>query len=743
MAGAGSVNIKYPEYGGKQPVPKRLVIAILIMGFSGIVSQILLLKELLISFYGNELSIGIILANWVILEAIGSFVIGKKIEKIKRKIEAFVGLTLLFSFCFPIAIYLVRVWKEIIGLSSGEGFGLFQMLYSSFFILLPVSLSHGALFTFSCKIFSLYSSNKGETQRNIGRDKTAGAKQDAESIGNVYIYETIGTIVGGVAFTYLLFTHFSSIQIALGTALLNIIVCIFLLSPAWGIKKASLIIREKIARKTLGPESFGNGAVIAEKSFVYKILSIVSLILFILCAYFLFSSKAEEIHWLSVQKQWQSQNIIHYQNSIYGNVAVTKNAEQYTFFSDGVPIITTPTPDIVFMEEFIHLSMLFHSNPKEILIIGGAAGGLLNEILKHPVERLDYVELDPLILETVSKFSTPLTETEFADPRVKNHYMDGRLFVKKTLHKYDMVLIGLPNPQDLQVNRLFTREFFSLVKNRLNKDGILAINLPGSLTYLSEELKDLNACILNTLKDVYPAVRIIPGDGTNIFLSSLYQELNLIDHVQLSQRFRERMLQVRLLTPAHIEYKLHPGRLSWFLKSLQDGTDNINQDFKPMGVYYGLSYWNALFSPYAQRLFKWFEGINLWFFIIPLFIFTTAFLFLRYKIERLKRINIPYCIATTGFTGMILDIALIYTFQILYGYVFHWIGLLVTAFMVGTAVGSIAITLYMDRIKKDIVCFIKIEIAIIMLSGTLPLILLKLSYYLDRPAIFIILQLVF
>ena len=43
------------------------------MGFSGLVAQILLLREFLIIFSGNEFSIGVILANWLILEACGSF----------------------------------------------------------------------------------------------------------------------------------------------------------------------------------------------------------------------------------------------------------------------------------------------------------------------------------------------------------------------------------------------------------------------------------------------------------------------------------------------------------------------------------------------------------------------------------------------------------------------------------------------------------------------------------------------
>ena len=44
----------------------------LLMGFSFTVTQGLLIRELLVAFFGNELSIGLILGNWLILEAIGS-----------------------------------------------------------------------------------------------------------------------------------------------------------------------------------------------------------------------------------------------------------------------------------------------------------------------------------------------------------------------------------------------------------------------------------------------------------------------------------------------------------------------------------------------------------------------------------------------------------------------------------------------------------------------------------------------
>ena len=55
--------------------------AVLVMGASGLIAQLLLLRELLITFLNNELTIGIILANWLILEAAGSWLVGSSKEQ--------------------------------------------------------------------------------------------------------------------------------------------------------------------------------------------------------------------------------------------------------------------------------------------------------------------------------------------------------------------------------------------------------------------------------------------------------------------------------------------------------------------------------------------------------------------------------------------------------------------------------------------------------------------------------------
>ena len=674
---------------------KRLNISILFMGFSGLVAQMLLLRELLIVFSGNELSIGLILANWLLLEAIGSFFVGKRAENIRNKIAVFVLITIIFSLSLFAAIYATRILKNILGISIGQSVGILPIFISSFLILLPTSITHGALFTFGCKVHSLFSGH------------------GASSTGKVYVYETLGTIAGGITWTYLFIQYLNAFQTATIIALLNFFLCAALLLSYW------------------------------QKSRLSKVMTVISCILFIFSVFFIFSGTAEKMHKYSVESQWKAQSVVHYQNSIYGNICVIESGGQYTFFLDGLAHMITPVPDITFIEEFVHLPLLAHPLPSKVLILSGGAGGMVDEILKHSsVEKIEYTELDPLTLELVRKFPTDLTENELTDARVVVRHIDGRLLLNTTDESYDVIFIGLPGPSDLQTNRFFTKEFFLLAQKRLSKDGILVFSLPGSLAYLNDELRDLNACIFNTAKSAFSYVRVLPGDGANIFLVSNSEEISTIDIESIIERLDERGIEAEVIIPRNIYHKLHHGWTNWFSEFLDGGTKSINHDFKPLGMFYSTIYWNSVFSPYLVRIFRWFEKLTLQTFIILFIIVFFIIMFLK-KNRKALRQGIPLCVVTTGFAGMMLDLALIFTFQAIYGYVFSWIGLLVSFFMAGAAIGAIIITSALGRIKNDKGLFIKIDLSTIGFSFILPFIFLIMSLYLQRPAAFVFLKGVF
>ena len=671
-------------------------ISIVIMGLSGIVSQIILLRELLVSFSGNELTIGIILGNWMIIEAAGSFLIGKSVEKAKRKLEIYISFQLLFSITLPFSIFLSRVFKNALVASPGEAVGILQVYFSSILILIPVVLPHGALFTYGSRN---YPGLPGREEKSIGR---------------VYYIETIGSIIGGLILTLYLIKRFNAFEIAMGVALLNASISIFLLSPGYSSQKLSL------------------------KKLLYGIS--VLLTLFFLSS--IFSPLAKEIHQSSIRMQWRGLDVLHNENSIYGNINVTKRGEQFTFFTDGIPSITIPVPDIASIEDLVHFPMLIHENPDSVLVLSGGAGGVINEILKHPVKSIDYVELDPLLLKLIEKFPTPLTQSELLNERVKIHHTDGRFFIKRTSHKYDVIIVGLGAPQELQTNRLFSLEFFSIAKEKMNLDGILVLTLPGSLTYISPELKALNGCIIDTLQSVFRYVRVIPGD-TNIYLASSSGKILEVSPLEITKRLESREIKTKLITGAYIEYRLNERWLGWFNQSMERNETRLNSDFHPTGVFFNLSYWNAIFSPYLSGLFRFLEGLSLKLFL--LFIAsTTALLICLFVIKPgISGVSVPCAIGASGFGGMIFQLAISFTFQTLYGYLYYQLGLLVTTFMVGIAAGSISIINTIDRIRNKERLFLITELCFVSFALLLPFAFLLPSRHIEKHTAYTFLYTIF
>jgi spermidine synthase len=425
---------------------------------------------------------------------------------------------------------------------------------------------------------------------------------------------------------------------------------------------------------------------------------------------------------------------VHYENSQYGNICVIENAGQYIFFQDGIPSIMTPVPDIPFVEEFAHLPLLAHPEPRKLLILSGSAGGLINEALRHPtIETIKYAELDPLLIDLFKKFPTPLTESELNDRRVRIEHIDGRLLLKTTQSKYDLILVGILEPSNLQANRFFTKEFFSLARERLNEGGILVLGLPGSLTYLNEELRNLNSCIFHTLSGVFPYARVIPGDGTNLFLVSDSREIVMLDRTQIVERLSQRDIKADVVIPWYIEQKLHDGWQGWFSEFIEGSSQRINSDFNPIGVFYSVSHWNALLAPSLRGLFRQFEKMSLRTFVPPFVIFLLFYIIFQSKKARFFRAAIPLSILTTGFAGMIFSLVFIFAFQSIYGYVFSWIGLLVASFMAGAACGAMLIAIVLDRIRNHFILFTRIELAIMGFAIGCPFIILGANAYLGSP----------
>jgi spermidine synthase len=654
------------------------------MGFTFTISQVMVIRELLVVFVGNELSIAIILANWLLLEAAGSFVIGRKVGEWGLGEGGYAFFQLLLSALLPLTLYSIRAWNDFMGLAPGEGASLLQILFWTIPILAPVGIIDGILFALGCALYSKW---------------TEGG---AVSIGRVYLLEAIGAGSGGALYTFLFIPYLGSFQVASLLGLANLLSGFLLVLKSGGIQKWKWAF-------------FG----------LWGYLVFVNLVLFV-------PYSSQIIEKISMQRLWRGFEILDSRWSPFGNVTVARREEQLTFFSNGVPLCNIPVPNIGFVEELVHYPLLLSPSPKKVLIVGGGFGGVIREILKHPVEEVHYAEIDPLIIQLIRENQTPLTRKELENPKVQVHILDGRHFLKTTREKFDTIILNLPPPLTLELNRFYTVEFFREAYRVLGMEGILALPVPGSEAYLAPEARELNLSILKSLRETFSSVAVIPGDP-NFILASPSGKLEPLTADRLARRLEEERIPTQFVTPVHIKLKMEKQRLEWLDEALKQGEGvRMNRDLNPSGIYYGIAYWNAQFHPSVQAFWNRVGEFRLSYFGLVLLGLVGAVAVYRKRLKagegkRALRGTLIWVVMTSGFFGMAMSILLILSFQTLYGYAYGWIGLLVAAFMAGLALGTWMMNRDLEKSQDWIMTLIGLE-GFIALFSLLVIFILYLMY---------------
>ena len=661
---------------------RKLDLTFLAMGFSCSISQVLLAREFMNIFSGNELILGVMFVNWLLCIALGSWGLGRIADRSARRLDWLVATLILVSIILPLQILFVRSMGGWLVEERGEMAGLFSTFYATFLVLLPFCSLHGLQFTLGCRLFS-----------RSGGDPAA-------QISRVYDLEALGSLMGGLMFSYILVHHLRIFEVSLSLSLLNLSLA-FLLFVAGRPKTAP------------SPSRRLQGVIISLMIVVFGIAMI--------------AGGAEMLDSVSNRWQWEGFRLVHTQNSIYGNIAVTQSDGQLDFWVNGLPLFTTPNPDKVFVEEIAHFAMLQHPSPERVLLIGGGLGGVLEELLKHPAVRVTYVELDPLLIRLARGYSQGASLV-LDDPRVEVVHSDGRLFVKGAEDSFDAIIVNLPPPSTLQLNRFYTVEFFREIRKILVEDGILSLSLPSSLAHVSEEMASRNRCIYDAISEVYPSILVVPGDY-NIFLASPTGMEGALtgDADVLYHRLLDRDLETSLFTQKHLGYKLSPERMEMALAYLEEGRLEVNSDMRPVAAYHDLTLWNAMFHPKTRLFFAVLSNVDLWWIVISLGLTTLVLLSVRRRLRLRKAVYLA--ILTTGLFGMTLSIIMLYSYQALFGYLYQELGVVAAAFMLGLALGGWFMVRRISRFGGDVSTLFKTELAVILYSLLIPLAMRLLFFH--------------
>jgi spermidine synthase len=610
--------------------------AILLVGFSAVTGQIVLMRELIRVFNGNEISLGIMLSTWLVWTAAGSLLMGRvglkkgNARRIVATLECLLGLSL------PPTIWALRLSKSLFETVPGELVGPAPVLLASLACLSVFCLLSGALFAATARMFS-----------------TECAVDARAASSSAYLLEAAGSGIGGVAASLVFVRSFAPFQIAAVVLVLNLMMA------------AILVLRMNRWRR----------AVIVAAG--------------LLLGVFLIAKAAPWLEQTALLRQWRGFELVASADSIYGNLAVTNTSGVYSLYENG--LLLANAPDASAAEEAVHYALLEHPAPQRILLIGGAVNGSIAEALKHPsVKRIDDVELDPALIAMARQFFPVESSSAFTDPHVHIHLADGRRFLRSTRETYDAIVVNAPDPQTAQLNRFYTAEFFLSARNHLAPGGVFSFELHSSEEAISPDLAEFLRCIDHTLREAFPYVITIPGDTIHFFAATRPDVLT--DNPQtLVARLKERKLDTQYVREYFIPFRMMPDRMVQVRDELQPlASTPVNRDFAPVAYYFNVALWSMQFKPgYARWLraaphvnFSIVSGAVL---VLSLF---AAILALALNREKRARGSAAGSIAATGFTLMALQILLLLAFQSIYGYVYHQLAILIGLSMAGIAVGS-------------------------------------------------------
>ena len=448
-------------------------------------------------------------------------------------------------------------------------------------------------------------------------------------VSNAYFSEAVGSAIAGIVFTYFLATHASSVQTTAIVALLYY---------AW---------------------LWGRGVLRMKSALFWMTLSL---------ALLLSGSTVEK--WL-LQKNMKGYELIKVVNSRYGRIEVTGRGGETAFFHNGSLLLTWPNPDFEHVEALSHIPIYSAHDPSDVLLIGGGPD-IISEILKHEeVRHVVFAQPDPEVVKTLSDMGIfP------KDGRLEVVISDARAFLRKSDMKFDVVIIDLPPPMTLTINRFYTVQFWKLLKEHTASGGVVAFTLPWSFSYVPVELEAMNVSVRNALQTVFQHVYVF-SDGENLFLASSEE----VTPEKIIAAMKERPVSTSLVSPEYIEYRF--SRIPFF----EDETFNSDDDFHPITVFYGLIYWTLAFSPSLRAAFLRLSGLSFW--LIAVVLVTMAILMIPFLMRRRRRVT-GLIVFTTGMAAMAFDVIPMLAFQVRYGYIYEAIGLLVALFHIGLAAGGIA-----------------------------------------------------
>ncbi|HVP13798.1 MAG TPA: hypothetical protein VMV94_21665 [Phycisphaerae bacterium] len=657
---------------------RRACLSLLVFawGVQAIVTQSLLLREALVLMFGSEFAWGIVLFAWLLGVAIGAATGGRLAARVARPDVLLVLVLLGLSLATCAELWVFRGARAWLGVKAGELLPLPVTALAAIIFIPPTSVLIGAAFPLACSIKNAASlpPTRGigippEGGRDVSHlDELRAGFASILQFGQVYALESAGSLVGGAAFSFWAVDHLAPIQTAL-------------ISGAITTSAAAFFAAAASRRSVTACLS-----VIAAAMLLTAILA------------------GDRLNRLLVERRWRSiapgYELCAESESRYQNLAVGRREKQYTLYCDGH--IAADFPDPYTNVPLAHFWMCQHPLPRRVLVLGGGAEGLLVEILRHPVEHVDYVEPDPRQIELILSYLTDADRAALRDRRVTVHHMDARYFIKTQQDRFDLVIARLPEPTSALRARFCTDEFYREVRKTMTARSVFCTTAAASPGELSPASAEYLASIRATIRRHFPFVIVSWGDPAHV-MAATAEELITTEPAELVRRYEERGVRSAMFDPLWFEGAtdwLDPDKVAQRTRELDAVKgEPISTDMRPSIYMQRLALWERMTGGQTGRFIERLRAVGwgqLIAFLAAIAGLTMIVCRLRVRGDTATETGgagawatgaIVLSVAATGFATMALSLIWLFAFQNLYGYVYQRIGWIIALFMGGLVIG--------------------------------------------------------
>ena len=611
--------------------------AFLAAGLLATAAQVLLLRELVVDVAGDEAAIGVGLAAWLAGIAAGASAARRRRAAAAPR-DAAAGLAFL-ALVSPLGILGGRLLRLALAPPAGELPGLGLVLVLSLATLAPPGAAVGWTFT------ALASS--------ASRLWEAG-----EGITRLYVLESLGSLLGGVAVTVLAGSWMSPLRVC---ALLGV-AAVLLALAGW---RGGVLARPRV----LGGVGVACLAVAALSTAL--------------------DARTERARFSGTAPGLPLRAFV---DTPYQHLALGGD-DVLHLYASGQYVSSFPDP--YGASSLGHLLALLVPRPRSVLLVGGVERGLVPVLLQHPVERLVVLEPDAAAFAFLLGRLPEADRAALRDRRVRVVHEDPRRFVAQGRFggRFDLVLLLGGEPVTLLRARLATVEFLAKLGARLRPEGAIVIGVRTAPVAITGETAALAGSLLRSLQEAVSVVRATPGPDA-LLVGGWSPTAVTLDPAVLVARWHERRVASDSFDPAVLPVLLAPEAVASHERALLDAAARAeaSRDDRPVSFLHALARRQQTTGGTWGRLVAGASRIP------PPLLVVLAFLPSLVIVARLLTADGPsgrraaaaasHAVAVVGAAGMGWWLVVLFSFQTQAGALYGQLGALAATFMLGLAIGA-------------------------------------------------------